>query len=160
MPQFNVERAKLAGSVRPVPTTTTAAVMPMTLDRVGKEVEDEEEEPTRIDSVDDAFKKFKPGIQFETTVGEEGTEIKADIEFTTLKDFSPENIQKKQPGKRNDLADLKNTIDLLYRMKDRWSIPKVKRAWKDPAQRKQIISALSKLRAELEKVAKTPAGGE
>jgi predicted component of type VI protein secretion system len=84
----------------------------------------------------------------------------ADLEFRSLKDFSPENIQKRVPGQRNDIADLKNAIDLLYRMKDRWSLPSVKRAWSDPKQRKQILEALARLRSELEKVAGASKGVE
>jgi predicted component of type VI protein secretion system len=113
-----------------------------------------------VDSVDDAFQKFKPSIRFETQAGEEATEFVADLEFRSLKDFSPENIQKRMPGQRNDIADLKNAIDLLYRMKDRWSLPSVKRAWSDPKQRKQILEALARLRGELEKVAGASKGGE
>jgi hypothetical protein len=54
---------------------------------------------------------------------------------------------------RNDLADLKNNIDLLYRLKDRWKLPAVRRAWTNPEQRKEIIKALGQLRDELDKVA-------
>jgi predicted component of type VI protein secretion system len=75
-----------------------------------------------------------------------------DFDFRTLKDFDPENIQKKVGGKRNDLADLKNSIDLLYRLKDRWALPAVKKAWADPAQRKQIIAAVNALRDQIEKL--------
>jgi type VI secretion system protein ImpB len=113
-----------------------------------------------VDSVNDAFEKFKPSIHFETQAGPEATEFVADLEFRSLKDFSPENIQKRIPGQRNDIADLKNAIDLLYRMKDRWSLPSVKRAWSNPAQRKQILAALARLHAELEKIAQTGKGGE
>ena len=91
---------------------------------------------------------------------EEATEFVADFDFRSLKDFSPENIQKRVPGQRNDIADLKNVIDLLYRMKDRWALPSVKRAWSNPAQRKQILAALARLRGELEKVAGVAKGGE
>ena len=118
-------------------------VLPVTLDQMGKEVESEDEQAVRVDSVNDAFEKFKPSIHFETQAGPEATEFVADLEFRSLKDFSPENIQKRIPGQRNDIADLKNAIDLLYRMKDRWSLPSVKRAWSNPAQRKQIIAALA-----------------
>jgi hypothetical protein len=45
-------------------------------------------------------------------------------------------------------------------MKDRWSLPSVKRAWSDPKQRKQILEALARLRGELEKVAGASKGGE
>jgi type VI secretion system protein ImpB len=159
MPKIEVIRKGITPAVRPVPTDTTLTVVPVTLERMGREVETEDEEPVRVDSVDDAFQKFKPSIHFETQAGEEATEFVADLEFRSLKDFSPENIQKRVPGQRNDIADLKNAIDLLYRMKDRWSLPSVKRAWSDPKQRKQILEALARLRSELEKVAGASKGG-
>jgi len=160
MPKIEVIRKGITPAVRPVPTDTTLVVVPVTLERMGKEVLTEDEDPVRVDSVDDAFQKFKPSIHFETQAGEEATEFVADLEFRSLKDFSPENIQKRIPGQRNDIADLKNAIDLLYRMKDRWSLPSVKRAWSDPKQRKQILEALARLRSELEKVAGVSKGGE
>jgi type VI secretion system protein ImpB len=160
MPKIEVIRKGITPAVRPVPTDTTLAVVPVTLERMGREVETEDEEPVRVDSADDAFRKFKPSIHFETQAGEEATEFVADLEFSSLKDFSPENIQKRVPGQRNDIADLKNAIDLLYRMKDRWSLPSVKRAWSDPKQRKQILEALARLRSELEKVAGASKGVE
>ncbi len=160
MPKIEVIRKGITPAVRPVPTDTTLATLPMTLERMGREVANEDEEAVRVDSVEDAFRKFKPSIHFETQAGEEATEFVADLEFRSLKDFSPENIQKRLPGQRNDIADLKNVIDLLYRMKDRWSLPSVKRAWSDPKQRKQILEALARLRAELEKVAGVAKGGE
>ena len=160
MPKIEVIRKGITPAVRPVPTDTTLVVLPVTLDQMGKEVENEDEQAARVDSVNDAFEKFKPSIHFETQAGPEATEFVADLEFRSLKDFSPENIQKRIPGQRNDIADLKNAIDLLYRMKDRWSLPSVKRAWSNPAQRKQIIAALARLHAELEKIAQTRKGGE
>jgi predicted component of type VI protein secretion system len=160
MPKIEVIRKGITPAVRPVPTDTTLVVLPVTLDQMGKEVESEDEQAVRVDSVNDAFEKFKPSIRFETQAGPEATEFVADLEFRSLKDFSPENIQKRLPGQRNDIADLKNAIDLLYRMKDRWSLPSVKRAWSNPAQRKQIIAALARLHAELEKIAQTGKGGE
>jgi len=160
MPKIEVIRKGITPAVRPVPTDTTLVVLPVTLDQMGKEVVNEDEEAVRVDSANDAFEKFKPSIHFETQAGAEATEFVADLEFRSLKDFSPENIQKRIPGQRNDIADLKNAIDLLYRMKDRWSLPSVKRAWSNPAQRKQIIAALARLHAELEKIAQTRKGGE
>jgi type VI secretion system protein ImpB len=160
MPKIEVIRKGITPAVRPVPTDTTLVVIPVTLDQMGKEVENEDEQAARVDSVNDAFEKFKPSIHFETQAGPEATEFVADLEFRSLKDFSPENIQKRIPGQRNDIADLKNAIDLLYRMKDRWSLPSVKRAWSNPAQRKQILAALARLHAELEKIAQTRKGGE
>jgi predicted component of type VI protein secretion system len=160
MPKIEVIRKGITPAVRPVPTDTTLAVLPVTLERMGREVENEDEEAVRVDSVDDAFRKFKPSIHFETQAGAEATEFVADFEFRGIKDFSPENIQKRMPGQRNDIADLKNAIDLLYRMKDRWSLPSVKRAWSNPDQRKQILAALARLHAELEKIAQTGKGAE
>jgi predicted component of type VI protein secretion system len=160
MPKIEVIRKGITPAVRPVPTDTTLAMLPVTLERMGMEVANEDEEPVRVDGVDDAFRKFKPSIHFETQAGDEATEFVADLEFRSLKDFSPENIQKRAPGQRNDLADLKNVIDLLYRMKDRWSLPSVKRAWADPKQRRQILEALARLRVELEKVAGAAKGVE
>jgi predicted component of type VI protein secretion system len=160
MPKIEVIRKGITPAVRPVPTDTTLAVLPVTLERMGREVETEDEEAVRVDSPDDAFRKFKPSIHFETQAGAEATEFVADFEFRSIKDFSPENIQKRIPGQRNDIADLKNAIDLLYRMKDRWSLPSVKRAWSNPAQRKQILAALARLHAELEKIAQTGKGAE
>ena len=153
MPQIEVIRKGITSAIRPVPTDTTLTLLPMTLDRVGRELADEDEQALRVDGVQDAFEKFKPSIHFETRVGEEQTEFVADLEFHSIKDFSPENIQKRVPGKRNDLADMGTTIDLLYRLKDRWGLPAVKRAWADPNQRRQILNALARLRTELEKVA-------
>ena len=153
MPKIEVIRKGVTPAARPVPTDTTAAVLPMTLNRVGKEVEDQDEVPISVDSVNDAFAKFKPSVHLETTAGEDATEFVVDVAFRTLKDFDPENIQKRVPGKRNDLADLKNSIDLLYRLKDRWSLPGVKKAWSDPNQRQQIIAAVNELRQQLQKLA-------
>ena len=153
MPQIEVIKKGITPAVRPVPTDTTLTLLPMTLDRVGRELADEDEQALRVDSVQDAFEKFKPSIHFETRAGEEQTEFVVDLDFHNVKDFSPENIQKRVPGKRNDLADMGTTIDLLYRLKDRWGLPAVKRAWSDPNQRKQILDALARLRSELEKVA-------
>jgi predicted component of type VI protein secretion system len=160
MPKIEVIRKGITPAVRPVPTDTTLTLLPMTLDRVGRELADEDEQALRVDSPEDAFEKFKPSIHFETRVGEEQTEFVADLEFRSLKDFSPENIQKRVPGKRNDLADMSATINLLYRLKDRWTLPAVKRAWADPNQRRQILDALTRLRTELEKVAQAGKVGE
>jgi predicted component of type VI protein secretion system len=134
----------------------------MTLDRVGKEVKSEDEQPTRVDNLQEAFTKFEPQMKFKGRVGEEETEFQADFRFKSLKDFDPENLQKRQEIRnadgeteylRNDIADLKNHVDLLYRLKDRWKLPAVRRAWSRPEQRQEIITALGKLRTELEKVA-------
>ena len=162
MPLVKVIRKGITPAVRKAPTSTCAAVLPMTLDRVGKEVKSEDEEPTRVDSTADAFEKFKPQLQFKGRAGQEDTEFRAEFQFRSVKDFDPENLQKRQEVRdengdttylRNDIADLKNNIDLLYRLKDRWKLPAVRRAWSRPEQRQEIINALGKLRGELEKVA-------
>ena len=152
MPIIEVRRNGSTPAVRPVPTDTTLVILPMTPERVGKEVQDEDEQPVRLDSVNAAFEHFQPALHFETTAGADATEFVAELEFQSLKDFTPENIHKRVPGKRNDIADLQQTINLLYRLKDRWSLPPVKRAWNDPKQRQQILAALARLRNELEKV--------
>jgi predicted component of type VI protein secretion system len=162
MPLVKVIRKGVTPSVRKVPTSTCAAIMPMSLNRVGQEVASENEEPTKIESAQDAFDKFKPTLGFKGYAGPEETEFKAEFQFRSIKDFDPENLQKRQEIKdadgnvsylRNDIADLKNNIDLLYRLKDRWKLPTVRRAWNNPNQRQEIIGALGKLRATLENIA-------
>jgi len=162
MPLVKVIRKGVTPSVRKVPTSTAAVVMPMTLDRVGKEVESDNEEPTKVESAKDAFDKFQPKLAFKGTAGEDETEFRAEFQFRSIKDFDPENLQKRQEVRtdagqvqylRNDLAELKSNIDLVYRLKDRWKLPAVRRAWGNPQQRKEIIEALGRLRSELEKVA-------
>jgi predicted component of type VI protein secretion system len=136
--------------------------MPMTLDRVGKEVASENEEPTEVESLQDAFDKFQPALNFKGKAGPEETEFRAEFRFRSMKDFDPANLQTRQEIRkedgtveflRNDIADLKSNIDLLYRLKDRWRLPAVRRAWSDPGQREVIINALGQLRDELRKVA-------
>ncbi len=167
MPLVKVIRKGITPAVRKVPTSTAAVMMPMTLDQVGKDLQTEEEDPTKVESVNDAFEKFKPDLKFTGYAGKEETEFKADFRFRNVKDFTPENLQKRQEIKtvddygdehvevlRNDIADLKDKIDLVYRLKDRWRLPAVRRAWSNPAQRKEIIEALGRLKSELGKVAK------
>jgi hypothetical protein len=134
----------------------------MTLDRVGKEVASENEDPTKVEDINDAFGRFRPEVNFRGSAGPEEAEFRANFQFRTMKDFDPENLQKRQEVRRedgsieyrrNDIADLKTNIDLLYRLKDRWRLPAVRRAWANESQRKEIIDALSRLRGELQKVA-------
>lgn len=162
MPLIKVIRKGVTPSVRKVPTSTCAAVMPMTLERVGREAAVENEPLTKIEDVNDAFAKFKPAMSLKTHAGPEETEFAADFQFRSIKDFDPENLQKRQEIRgedgsvtylRNDIADLKKNIDLLYRLKDRWGLPAVRRAWANESQRKEIVEALGRLRGELEKVA-------
>ena len=162
MPLVKVVRKGVTPSVRKVPTSTAAAMLPMTLDRVGSEAASETEDLTKVEDLGDAFRKFQPKLHFSGAAGAEETEFKADIEFRSIKDFDPENLQKRQEVRdedgnvtylRNDMADLKTNIDLLYRLKDRWKLPAVRRAWGNAAQRAEIVNALHKLRGELERVA-------
>ncbi len=162
MPLVKVIRKGITPAVRKVPTSTCAAMMPMTLDRVGKEAASENEELTKVEDLNDAFAKFQPKLNFKGFAGPEEAEFKAEFRFRSIKDFDPENLQKRQEVKnadgeteflRNDIADLKANIDLLYRLKDRWKLPTVRRAWNSETQRKEIISALDRLKGELAKVA-------
>ena len=79
MPLVKVIRKGVTPSIRKVPTSTAAVMMPMTLDRVGKEAASENEEPTKVEDVADAFNKFKPTLDFKGNAGEEETEFKADF---------------------------------------------------------------------------------
>ena len=162
MPLVKVIRKGITPHIRKVPTSTCAVVMPMTIERVGKEVASEQEEPTKVEDVNDAFAKFQPKLKFKDNAGPEETEFQAEFRFRNIKDFDPENLQKRQEIRhpdgrveylRNDVADLKSNIDLLYRVKDRWKLPTVRRAWGNEAQRKDILDALGRLRTELQKVA-------
>lgn len=161
MPIIEVKRQGVRPAVRKVPTSTCAVTMPMTLERVGREVRSENEEPEMVESLQHAFETFKPQMKFRGTAGKDEAEFQAELQFRGIKDFEPANIMGRQEVRgedgsvtylRNDLADLKNNIDLLYRLKDRWKLPAVRRAWNNPEQRKQIIAALGQLRDELDKV--------
>lgn len=161
MPIIEVKRQGVRPAVRKVPTSTCAVTMPMTLEQASREVRSENEEPEMIESLQDAFEKFKPQMHFKGAAGPEETEFRADLRFRSIKDFEPASIMTRQEVRaedgsvayvRNDLADLKNNIDLLYRIKDRWKLPAVRRAWNNPEERRQIIAALAQLRDELDKV--------
>ncbi|MEO8453479.1 MAG: hypothetical protein ABI647_27090 [Gemmatimonadota bacterium] len=155
MPVVKVTRAGVKQAPRQVPTETTASILPMTVDRVGQEAL-EDEQPTKVSSLAEAFEKFKPGLDFKTSVGEEGTEFVADISFKSLKDFDPKKLMSREPGKRNDLADLQSQADLLHRMRERFTVLSVKRAWDNPEQRKEIIDAIAEFQSALAKLS----GGE
>lgn len=162
MPLVKVVRKGVTPAIRKVPTSTAAAMLPMTLNRVGGEATSETEDLVKVEDLNDAFRKFAPKLNFQGYAGPEETEFRAEFDFRSIKDFDPENLQKRQEVKdedgeshflRNDLADLKTNIDLLYRLKDRWKLPAVRRAWGNAAQRQEIVDALSKLRGELQRVA-------
>lgn len=151
MPVVKVTRAGVKQAPRQVPTETTAAILPMTVDRVGQEC-GEDEAPTKVSSLAEAFEAFKPSLAFKTTVGEEGTEFVADLEFRSLKDFDPKRIHSREPGRRNDLADLQSQIDLLHRMRERFAVLSVRRAWDNEDQRKEIIEAVAEFQAALKRI--------
>jgi type VI secretion system protein ImpB len=167
MPVVKVIRPQIIPSVRKVPTSTCATVMPMTLERAGKEAVSDNEEAMHVQSIQEAFDKFTPKLDFRGTAGKEETDFRAEFHFRSIKDFEPENLQKRQEVRtrtkageekveylRNDIADLKSNIDLLYRLKDRWRLPAVRRAWSKPEQREKMIEAFGRLRSEVERVAK------
>ena len=162
MPLVKVVRKGVTPAVRKVPTSTAAAMMPMTLNRVKGEAASETEALTKVEDLSDAFRKFEPRLNFRGYAGDEEAEFRADFRFRSIKDFEPDNLQKRQEVRtedgqvaylRNDVADLRTNIDLLYRLKDRWKLPAVRRAWSNPTQRQEIVNALEKLRAGLERVA-------
>lgn len=152
MPVVKVTRAGVRPAPRDVPTDTTAVILPMTVDRVGAEVP-EEERPVRVSSIAEAFEAFKPRIDFRTSVGDEGTEFVAELEFNGLRDFDPKKIRTREPGKRNDLADLQSRIDLLHRMRERFAVLAVKRAWENQEQRRGIVAAVREFEAQLRRIA-------
>ncbi len=162
MPLIKVVRKGITPTVRKVPTSTAAAMLPMTMGRLGAEAATETEDLLKVEDLNDAFGKFEPKLNFQGNAGPDETEFRADLRFRSIKDFDPENLQKRQEVKdeygetqylRNDLADLKTNIDLLYRLKDRWKLPTVRRAWGNAGQRQEIVTALGKLREELARVA-------
>lgn len=158
MPVVRITRAGVASAPREVPTDTTVAVLPMTVDRVGQETADDEQ-PVKVSSLAEAFEKFQPRLDFRTQVGEEGTEFAAELEFRNLKDFDPKHIRTREPGKRNDLADLQSRIDLLHRMRERFALLPVKRAWENAEQREEIIQAVREFEEQLRRIAGAGEGG-
>ena len=155
MPVVKVTRAGVKQAPRQVPTETTATILPMTVDQVGQEAL-EDAEPTKVSSVAEAFEKFQPKLDFKTTIGDEGTEFAAELDFKSLKDFDPKKLMSREPGKRNDVADLQSQVDLLHRMRERFSVLSVKRAWDNEDQRKEIIDAVAEFQAALKRIS----GGE
>jgi hypothetical protein len=152
MPVVKVTRAGVRAAPREVPTETTTTILPMTFERVGEECQ-EDEDPTKISSLGEAFEKFAPKLDFKANVGDEGTEFVAELDFRSLKDFDPKQIRSRAPGKRNDIADLQSQIDLLHRMRERFTLLAVKKAWENEAQRQEIIGALGELQAQLKQIA-------
>lgn len=151
MPVVKVTRAGVRSGPREVPTDTTAAILPLTIDRVGREAP-EDELPVRVSSVADAFAKFAPRLHFRTTVGDEA-EFEAELEFRSLRDFDPRQIRAREPGKRNDLAELQSRIEMLHRMRERFTMLPVKRAWENEEQRREIVGALGELEGQIRRIA-------
>jgi type VI secretion system protein ImpB len=160
MPILKVMRSGVQPAARKVPTSTTMTVLPMTPDRAGQELSSVEERPVLVDSLKDAFEKFKPELKFSEEI--QGTQFEADLAFRNLRDFDPENLQKRQEDKdksgktivrRNDLADLKSQIDVLYQVKTMWSRLAVQRAWGNEGRRQEIVDALKKLHLEVARLA-------
>src|SRR5262245_38995455 len=81
VPLVKVIRKGITPAISKVPTSTCAIVTPMTLERVGKEAASENEEPTKIEDVADAFTKFEPTLQFKGTAGPEETRFEAEFRF-------------------------------------------------------------------------------
>ncbi len=158
MPQIIAIKPGLGGGTHRVPTDSVATVLPMTANRIGREVEDEDELPVRVQSAQEAFELFKPSIHIVTRAGKDETEFVVDFDFRNMDDFHPSSVLTRIPGKQNDLADLKGAIDLLYRLKDRWTLPPVKKAWSDPGLRKQILEALGQLRLCMARLADAKGG--
>ena len=152
MPIVKVTRAGVRPAPREVPTDTTLTVLPMTLDRVGQEAP-EDEAPVKVSSLQEAFEQFEPSLLFKTTVGPDDTEFVADLRFRSLKDFDPKQIRSREAGKRNDLADLQSRIDLLHRMRERFAMVSVKRAWDNEEQRQEILEAIGDLQHQLKLIA-------
>src|SRR6516165_1496243 len=127
MPEFNVKYQPITPHVKELPTSTALLLQPMTLEGVGKELESDEYAPVKVDDVQSAFKVFEPKVHFKS---EGPTEMVVDLAFKRMADFDPQNILKPNPdGGRNDLANLQATITLLYRIKERWAKPVVRKAW-------------------------------
>src|SRR5256885_1090908 len=152
MPVVKVSRAGVRSAPREVPTDTTAAVLPMPVERVGQECA-QDEQPTRVSGLAEGFEKFKPNLDFKTSVGECRTEFVAELEFKSLKDFDPKKVRSGEPGKRHDLADLQSRIDLLRRMRDRFAVLSVRKAREHTDQRKEIIDAVAAFEQPLRNIA-------
>lgn len=152
MPVVKVFRTGVRSVPREVPTDATVVILPMTIDRVGRECASDEQ-PAKVRDLNEAFDRFKPGLDFRTTAGEEKTDFVVELEFTSLKDFDPKRVRSRDPGRRNDLADLQSRIDLLRRMRDRFAVLSVKKAWDDVGQRREIIDAVHEFEQQLRHIA-------
>lgn len=142
----------VTASVRQVPTDATIALLPLTPDRVGVDPDKvESETPTVVGSLEEVFRAFRPRVHYRHTVDE--AEFVADLEFERLADFDPEAIRTRSPGQRNDIADLHGRIEILQELRSRFALPKVRKAWEDPEQRRQILEALRLFQLQIHRIA-------
>lgn len=155
--RVSTQRQGVTAAVRPVPTDNTMAVLPLTPERIGSDpsyLRSEQKEPAKIGSLKQAFDTFKPEVHHTETIGD--AEFVVDVAFNGLNDFTPESIRKRQPGKRNDIADLQSRIDTLNQLKVSFAQAKVKRAWEQPEHRAQLLQALKQFEQQIAQIA----GGE
>lgn len=157
MPVVKVSRTGVRSAPREVPADTTAVVLPMTVDRVGAECP-ANEEPAKVSGLAETFERFKPKLDFKTTIGENGTEFVVELEFKSLTDFDPKKIRSRELGKRNDLAHLQGRIDLLRRVRERFAVLSVKKAWENVEQRGEIIDAVREFEQQLRRIAGAEGG--
>ena len=152
--QIRTKRQGVIPSVRPVPTEVPLFVVPLTADRVGQDPEDIEKDATIVRSLDEAFKRFEPSVDFTHTVQE--TEFKAKLKFQRIKDFSPDEVLKQETGEQNDLAALHARVAVLKELRSRFAGSKVQRAWAKDEQREEILKALKAFEAEVKRIAGEP----
>jgi predicted component of type VI protein secretion system len=149
--RVNFDRQGVTANVRPVPTDNTLIVMPLSGDRIGKDVEDGADlAPRAVDSTDDAFAKFKPELNLTHTIDD--AEFVVEARFRSLRDFEPERLLKRVDGSRNDLADVHSRIELLNQLRARVAQAKVKKAWGNEAQRTQLIDAVKQFQQQITRI--------
>jgi hypothetical protein len=146
------ETASRGEGVNPV----CMAIMPMTLDRVGVETPSEDDRPTLVTSVQRAFDLFQPTLCFRGSAGDQSPPIEIQYRFRCLDDFEPERLRAHQPPlrsepyMRNDLADLQDYMASLRRLRRWWQSESAQNVWSNPGRRKRFISALARLRHDLQ----------
>lgn len=155
-----VTRTAVKPGMRPMPTSSAVAVLPVTSDQIGQDGK-EGDQPVKVTSLEEAFQKFKPKLQVREVIDGVAYDLEAD--FKDLRSMTPEALQKRQETKTadgktaykvNSLADLTDSINLLTRLKERWSRPQVRLAWEDPAKRDAILAAFSLLKGEMQAISK------
>ena len=161
-----VTRQAVKPGMRPMPTSSAVAVLPVTADQIGQDAQ-EGDKPIKVTSLEEAFQKFKPKVAVKELIDGFSYELDADIK--DMRGMTPEGLQKRQEVKgadgkiaykANSLADLTDTINVLTRLKERWSRPQVRLAWADPAKREAILAAFHLLTGEMQAISKGESGGE